>query len=745
MEHGSRKPLIFTWIIVFLIGIVVAISHTAFFRPSLESISSKTVSLHLEIANDVRTRISEFMEANTADLHSLSQLTLATGEGGDKKALLEQFLKEKSWFTEAMIIDADGHETVSASQTTVVGYNDLKDFSASDVFTTPKRGEVYVSEVYTSVAAVPLVTISVPIRNSGGEFYGAVAGSISFRKIWDIVSQVKFGTAGQAYLVDKEGNLIAHPDASLVLRKTNLLSRPVVSRVLAEKIPISGNGDENKYTDESGDLFYAVAVPMEKEGWAVLVAEPSKDAWSAYRRVQLAGLVYMASLGILLILLILNARTLVLVFNDLEKSKESLSNEIEKESRELAELDRASKMLIRRDLELSEANAVLDEKLKELEESRKSLVDAFREIKEARRKSLKEKNRTMAIIANLIDPIIVLDNDNRISLLNPAAKKMLGLEIADIGKKIKSSNNYALENFGEVIRRAFEISKINGAASKNFPLEEITVKEGEEEFTYKVATAEVQENNERLGIMKIFYDITREKMIDDMKSEFISVVAHQLRTPLSAIKWSLKMILDGDVGRVNAEQKEFLQKGYASNERMINLVNDLLNISRIEEGKFGYKFEIASIETALDDALKSVRELIKARSIKLIIDKPKALPQLLIDPQKMTLVLENLLANAVKYTPEYGKIEAKLSKGDADIVVTIKDNGVGIPKSEMPKLFSKFFRASNVIRMETEGSGLGLFMVKNIIEKHGGSIEIVSEEGKGTVVTVSLPLQRVEA
>jgi len=251
------------------------------------------------------------------------------------------------------------------------------------------------------------------------------------------------------------------------------------------------------------------------------------------------------------------------------------------------------------------------------------------------------------------------------------------------------------------------------------------------------------DEGENLGILKIFYDISREKDLDRLKSEFISIAAHQLRTPLSAIKWVIKMVLDEDVGPLNKEQSELLEKGYKSNERIIHLVNDLLNVSRIEEGRFGYNFEKHDFLELVNSVVEGVAGLIDKNKIKLVINKPNLLPPIVFDQEKMLLVMQNLVDNALKYTPERGRIEINIDVDKEFFKVSVKDNGVGIPEKDKQKLFSKFFRAANVIRMQTEGSGLGLFIVKNIINKHGGVIFVDSQEGRGTDVHFTLPLKKI--
>jgi len=383
----------------------------------------------------------------------------------------------------------------------------------------------------------------------------------------------------------------------------------------------------------------------------------------------------------------------------------------------------------------------LDQKVNDLQRSEKATLQAFADLTKVEKNLEAEHHKTAAIISNFIDPIIVIDKENKLSFLNPAAKEIFGFIDSDLGKILDSANNYSMDNFRKFIATKY-LTKSGATIKSNNPdEEEVIINYQGQELTYKVITAKVMaEKDEYLGIMKIFYNLTREKTIDRMKSEFISIAAHQLRTPLSAIKWVIKMILDGDAGELNKEQQGLLTQGYASNERIIALVNDMLNVSRIEEGRFGYSFTKDKLDEALTIVVKSLENQINNKKIKLVLTIPKKLPLLFMDRQKMTLVLQNLLENAVKYTPEYGKIEVKVKDKKKELEISVKDNGIGIPKNDQEKLFSKFFRAENVIRMQTEGSGLGLFIVKNIIEKHGGNIICKSEEGKGTEFIFNIPI-----
>jgi len=432
---------------------------------------------------------------------------------------------------------------------------------------------------------------------------------------------------------------------------------------------------------------------------------------------------------------------LLIVREELLKDKTNkLILEKEYRENELHQLDKTTKLLVKRDLELTALNKKLDRRLNEQKMVEKSMFKAFSDLKTERKRVEDERNKTVAIINNFIDPIIVIDIYGKLNLFNPAAEQIFGLINGDLGKKIIKDNNYSMENFKSIIKKDYKVRGSKELKSNDPSEEEAIVECMGQELTYKVITAEVVDNqNKSLGMMKIFYNLTREKMIDQMKSEFISIAAHQLRTPLSAIKWAIKMILDGDMGKLNDDQSKLLFKGYRSNERIINLVNDMLNVSRIEEGRFGYSFGRENFEEALKIVIDNLENQIKEKKLDLKIKKPKKVPLVYMDKQKMVLVLQNLIENSVKYTPENGKIEISIEAGKRFLNVSVKDNGVGIPEKDRSKLFSKFFRAENVVRMQTEGSGLGLFMVKNIIEKHGGDISVKSKEGEGTEINFTLP------
>ncbi|MDD2697088.1 MAG: ATP-binding protein [Candidatus Pacebacteria bacterium] len=376
----------------------------------------------------------------------------------------------------------------------------------------------------------------------------------------------------------------------------------------------------------------------------------------------------------------------------------------------------------------------VEERTRELEDSRKALMNMLEDVEDAREKAEEEKNKTLTIITNLSDGLLVFDRNNNLSLINPQAENFFSVKM----KEIIGSSILELVKFPSLRT----LVNLLGVEIKGIFRKELMVTEN---LTVEVSTVPMILGEEKLGTLVMLHDITREKMVERIKTEFVSLAAHQLRTPLSAIKWTLRMLLDGDLGEISKEQREFLDKTYQSNERMINLINDLLDVTRIEEGRYLYKPVLSAFENVVQFVVNSYQDEVKRKNITLEFKKPRTkLPRITIDVEKVRLAIQNLLDNAVRYTPSGGKITISLESLNEgkEIQLSIKDTGVGIPEDQKERVFTKFFRAANVMRMETEGSGLGLFITKNIIEAHGGKIWFESKEGEGTTFFFSIPIKK---
>jgi PAS domain S-box-containing protein len=391
-------------------------------------------------------------------------------------------------------------------------------------------------------------------------------------------------------------------------------------------------------------------------------------------------------------------------------------------------------------IDLGELNKNLEKKIKgntqelqakidELDNSKKALMNILEDIEKTRRIMEEEKNKTLAIIANLADGLLVFDDQNKLIMINPraeyffeaSAKDVIGTGIKDLGELPNFKT--VVDLLGEIIKETFR--------------QELLVRD----LTLEISSIPIMSAMEKNGTLIILHDITREKTVERMKTEFVSIAAHQLRTPLSAIKWAMSLLLEGDAGELNFHQKSIIEKSYVSNERMIRLITDLLDVARIEEGRYIYKLEPTKLDALVGNSVESLKETASKRNIKLEYQPLKGdLPKIMIDAEKISITVQNLIENAIKYTPVGGSVTISLKYDTNKVEFSVVDTGIGVNKEQQGRLFTKFFRASNVVRMETDGSGLGLFISKNIIESHGGKIWYQSEEGKGSTFSFSLPI-----
>lgn len=248
----------------------------------------------------------------------------------------------------------------------------------------------------------------------------------------------------------------------------------------------------------------------------------------------------------------------------------------------------------------------------------------------------------------------------------------------------------------------------------------------------KDATKELRASNRQL------------QRLDEAKSEFISMASHQLRTPLTSIKGYLDMILEGDFGPVNATQRAVLSEAFSSSERMVQLIGDFLNVSRLQTGKFMIERRPTDITTLAHETVSLLRVVAKQRDVSIATHCDPDIPQLLLDTEKIRQVILNMIDNAIYYSRSQSTINVAVKREGRTVKFTVTDTGIGVPEAEQATLFTKFFRATNARKRRPDGTGVGLYLARKVIVGHGGTIIFASKEGEGSTFGFQLPITRLK-
>jgi PAS domain S-box-containing protein len=357
-------------------------------------------------------------------------------------------------------------------------------------------------------------------------------------------------------------------------------------------------------------------------------------------------------------------------------------------------------------------------------------------------------DRLNAIIQSIAEGLVVVDLDGNIQEINKKFEELLGWTRKEVIDK----------KFTDVVRKVKEDGTEVDAEKrvKTIESDEIeTQKESVEQYYYirkdgssfpvSISSAPIIEASKQIGIVQLFKDITEQFEVDKAKTDFVMLSSHQMRTPLTVIKWYSEMLLDEDKGNLSIQQRSYLSKIFDGLDRINNLINTFLKITKLQMGKYEFSNKIVDVEGLLSDIRKAHKKEINGKKLLVDMIVPPSLEKLYIDPQILEMIISNILSNAIKYSPNESQIKVKLfqiskEKGEKHLAIEIEDKGVGIPKEQQHLLFTKLFRGDNVKKIDTEGSGIGLYILKLLVDKAKGEINFESTEGKGSIFRVFLPL-----
>jgi PAS domain S-box-containing protein len=354
-----------------------------------------------------------------------------------------------------------------------------------------------------------------------------------------------------------------------------------------------------------------------------------------------------------------------------------------------------------------------------------------------------ETSRSQAILEAVADGVLVTDARRQITLFNASAEKILGLRRFDV---VGHSLDHFIGLFGKAGQSWVQTIGTWSEDPMAYQPGDIFAEQIEldNRRVVSVHLSPVRLRNDFLGTVSIFRDITHEVEVDRLKSEFVATVSHELRTPMTSIKGYVEVMLMGAAGQLNEQQQHFLQIVKSNTERLAILVNDLLDVSRIEAGKVTLSLQPLELEPVADDVINTVTRRMKDEDRLMVIEKdiPVDLPKVSGDPDRVRQILDNLVENAYQYTPVNGHILVRMRKTDQMVQVDIKDTGIGIFPEEGKRVFERFYRGEDPLVLATSGTGLGLSIVQTLVEMHKGRIwlESTGVPGEGSTFSFTLPV-----
>lgn len=348
-----------------------------------------------------------------------------------------------------------------------------------------------------------------------------------------------------------------------------------------------------------------------------------------------------------------------------------------------------------------------------------------------------ERKKADAIIFSISDPIIVLDKHFHFVRVNPATERFFNIKADDV------MNRHILEVIDNKV--IFESAKqcLDSQCTLAFAGTErlVKIERGEDKYYFTVEATPFRDLEEQiLGVVILLSDVTYFKEVDRLKSNFVSTASHEFRTPLTSMVMGVELLLEERIGKLGDKQREILEVFREDCDRLQNLVSQLLNLSRIEAGKLTLEKRMISISELFENSSRSLLPLYNEKHLKLTVSDTYGMPEVFVDPEKMALVINNLLSNALRYTDTKGEVTLSASPEEGKVEISVTDTGVGIPKEAQKRIFERFYQIDSVGDYPSGAAGLGLALVKEIVSAHGGEVNVESEQGKGSRFAFTIPI-----
>ncbi len=743
------------------------------YRESVEGIEA----LQREMAQGAAFKIQQFVQdiRKTMRASTQTQEIVTSGLTDAFRFELIKLLKIAPAITEVTALNSDGREKIKMSRIQTVLAEELGDRSKDEAFVRARSGATYFGSVYFVRQSEPYMRIGVPIERFAGDVIGVLIAEVNLKYIWDVVSQITVGRNGYVYVVSREGDLIAHPDISLVLQKRNLRDLSQVMAALAGT-PIVSVTTPNLAGQE---VFPAYALIPEL-GWAVLVERPVGEAYALlYASMLRSAILLLVGLGMAALASYVIGRrvvrpvgilrqgaerigsgdldhrleiktgdefqTLAEEFNSmagqLQESYANLEQKVEDRTRELSES-------LEQQTATSDVLRVIASSTTELQPVLDTVIESAVKLSSASQGHIRQYDgeflRAVAHCNESPEQVVAL----RETLIRPVPEGLTGrafLEcrpnhVVDLQAEPGAHPNLALQT-GQ--RTALAVPLLR----EGTPIGTITIwRDFVEPFTDKqIELLKTFADQAVIAIenVRLFKEI-QDKSVEleaanKHKSQFLANVSHELRTPLNAIIGFTRVVLRKTEGQIPDLQKGNLQKVLISSEHLLGLINGLLDLAKIESGRLEVFAEPFRLEDVVKVATSTVEPMLKDGRVRLVKDIAPDLPPINSDRDKLKQVILNLLSNAAKFT-EQGEIKVSAWQENGSLKLVVSDTGIGMKQEALAHIFDEFRQEDMSTTRKYGGTGLGLAIVKKLINLLGGEVGVESEVGEGSKFTITLPV-----
>jgi signal transduction histidine kinase len=736
------------------------------------------VRIQSEQAEAAAAKIGQFVKEIEAQLGWTTQLPWAASTMEQRRVDALRLLRQVPAITEFAQLDPSGRQQVQVSRTAMNVIGSGIDFSGDPKFIEAKAHKVYYSPVYFRRNSEPYMTIAMAgVRRDDG----VSIAEVNLKYIWDVVSQIKVGERGQAYVVDSTGRLIAHPDLSLVLRNIDLSRLAQVKAARATAAGGTSRPEQEQAENLAGLPVLVAHASIPSLGWMVFVELPTEEAYAPlYAELQRTGLVLLAALALAALAGTLLAHKMLVPIRALRAGAAKIgSGDLDQRiaidtGDELEELaDQFNDMAGR----LRESYADLEKKVEmrthELAQSVEELR-ALGEVSQAVNSSLDRETVLSTIVAKAVQisdtdagAIYVFDEAKQEFRLSATHAMPVGL-IDDIRRiRLRAEDNALGRAMME--RRPIQIADLNEL--RRTPLQEAITRAGyralmavpllrpdqvvgslivrrKQPGLLPQSTVDLLQTFAAQSVIaiqnaRLFHEIAEKSRQLELesrhKSQFLANMSHELRTPLNAILGYTELILDSIYGETPPKMRSVLDRVQVNGRHLLGLINDVLDLSKIEAGELRLSLADYSLEEVVRTVFTGVEALAAGKGLAFKTEISPGLPRGHGDERRIAQVLLNLAGNAIKFT-DAGEVTINASARDDAFTVAVRDTGPGIEEVDQARIFGEFQQVDSSSTRAKGGSGLGLSIAKRIVEMHGGRIWVESMPGAGSTFSFSLPI-----